>query len=173
MHRAPRFFLTEAGLRTGPHSLAVLKQKAEIYALSPETSIAPESAPDEWTPISASHVLCEELFPTRRPFTLGSRPVETINMAGHADAAPSIEQMLRANLARQQAAEGELLKPLPPRSNRRRTDYLFTVAAAAGLSMVPWLFVPVTAGHIVLSLGATGFVALCGAWVFFVVMDRY
>jgi hypothetical protein len=172
MATGPRYFLSENGQRTGPHSLAVLKQKAEVHVLKPETSIAPESAPDDWSPISDSQVLCEELFPTRRQFTLGARAIETINRSD-AHHAPSIEEMLRDNLARQQTAEGEVLQPLPPRSNRRRTDYLFTVGAGALVSMLPWLFVPLTSGLILLSLAATAFVAICGAWVFFVVMDRY
>jgi hypothetical protein len=173
MATGPRYFLSENGQRTGPHSLVVLKQKAEVHVLKPETSIAPESDPDDWTPISASQVLCEELFPARRPFTLGARTVEKVNTSADPHAAPSIEEMLRDNLARQQSAGSELLKPLPPRSNRRLKDYLFTVVAGALVSMIPWLFVPVNIGHVFISLAATAFVALCAAWVFFVVMDRY
>ena len=172
MPTGPRFFLSENGLRTGPHSLVVLKQKAEIGVLRPDTSIAPESEPDDWSPITESQVLFEELFPAHRPFTLGSRAVERVNSSA-TPAAPSVEEMLRDNLARQRAAEGELLKPQPKRSNRRLNDYLAIVAAGAGVSMLPWLFVPVTAGHILLSIGATGFVAICAAWVLFFVVDRY
>lgn len=173
MATAPRYFLQENGLRTGPHSLAVLKQKAEVHVIKPDTSLAPETEPDTWAPISDSQVLCEELFPARTHYTLAARTIERVNTGTEPHAAPSVEEMLRANLARQRQAEGELLKPMPPRSNRRRNDYLFTVAAGAAASMIPWLFVPVTTGHILLSLAATGFVALSAAWVFFFVMDRY
>jgi len=172
MPTGPRFFLSENGLRTGPHSLAVLKQKAEIGVLRPDTSIAPESEPDDWSPITESQILSEELFPLHRQFRLGARTVEMVNGSA-TPAAPSVEQMLRDNLARQLAAEGELLKPHPKRSNRKLTDYLAIVATGAGVSMIPWLFVPVTAGHILLSIGATGFVAVCAAWVLFFVVDRY
>jgi hypothetical protein len=172
MATGPRYFLSENGQRTGPHSLVVLKQKAEVHVLRPETSIAPESDPDDWTPISDSQVLCEELFPARRQFTLGARAIEAVNKSD-AHVAPSIEDMLRDNLVRQNTAGGDVLKPLPPRSNRRLKDYAFTVGAGAVVSMAPWLFIPLTAGLIFLSLAATAFVALCAAWVFFVVMDRY
>lgn len=170
---APRYFLQENGLRTGPHSLLVLKQKAEIRVLTPDASIAAEDEPDRWFPIREAQVLAEELFPPRPGYGLtANRSVAHVNSPAE-HSAPTVDELLRANLARQQAAEGELLKPLPPRSNRRRADYLFTVAAGALASMIPWLFVNVTIGHIFLSLAATGFVAVCAAWVFYGVMDRY
>ena len=173
MATGPRYFLQENGLRTGPHSLAVLKQKAEVHVIKPDTSLAPEAEPDDWAPISDSQVLCEELFPARTHYTLSARPVEKVNSAADPHHAPSVDEMLRANLARQRAAEGELMKPLPPRSNRRLKDYLFTVAAGALASMIPWLFVHVTLGHVLLSIASTIFVAISAGWVFFFVMDRY
>jgi len=173
MATGPRYFLQENGLRTGPHSLAVLKQKAEIHVITPDTSLAPENEPDAWGPISDSQVLCEELFPARTQFTLAARTVDKVNSSADPHHAPSVDEMLRGNLARQRTAEGELLKPMPPRSNRRRTDYLFTVAAGALASMIPWLFVHVTLGHVLLSVASTLFVVISAGWVFFFVMDRY
>jgi len=173
MPTGPRYFLTEEGQRTGPHSLAVLRQKAEIGIIKPDTSIAPESDPDDWSPLSDSSVLTEELFPARPHFTLGPRTVDTVNSPADFLPAPSVGDLLRGNLARQRASESELLTPQPPRSNRRLRDYLFTVAAGAAVSMIPWLFVQVTVGHIILTAAATVFVAVTAAWVFFVVMDRY
>lgn len=173
MATGPRYFLQENGLRTGPHSLAVLKQKAEIHVIKPDTSLAPEAEPDAWEPISDSQVLCEELFPIRAQFTLGARAVQTVNTSADPHHAPTVDEMLRENIARQRAAEGALMKPLPRRSNRRLKDYLFTVAAGALASMIPWLFVHVTLGHILLSIASTLFVALSAGWVFFFVMDRY
>lgn len=170
---APRYFLQENGLRTGPHSLLVLKQKAEIRVITPETSIAPEDEPDRWSPIRESQVLAEELFPPRPGYGLtANRPVAHVNSPAESSV-PTVDEMLRNNLARQKTAEGELLKPLPSRSNRRLKDFLFTVAAGAVASMIPWLFVNVTIGHIFLSAAATAFVAICAAWVFYGVMDRY
>jgi hypothetical protein len=173
MPSAPRYYLAEEGRRTGPHSLAVLKQLAEVGTITPETLHASESDPNDWSPLRASQVLHDELFPERPHYALDSnRAVEHVNRPDNA-AVPSVDEMLRANIARQRQAEGELLTPQPPRPNRRRTDYLLTVAGGAGVSMIPWLFVHVTAGHIILTLAATTFVAICAAWVFYGVMDRY
>lgn len=171
MPPGPRFFLQENRLRTGPHSLAVLQQKAEIGVITPETSLAPEADPDGWAPISESQVLCEELFPARPRYTLGPRTVETVNTAADPHYAPSVQEMLRGNLSRQREAEGELLKPLPPRSRRRRTDYVIVAVLLNGLVLVnllmgrPW-FDPFLLGFFTM-----GNISL--AWVLFGVMDRY
>ena len=172
MPSAPRYFLREDGRRTGPHSLSVLKQKAEMGLISADTLMAQENEPEAWAALRDSQVLYEELLPASPHYTLAPREIIRVN---HADnpATRSVEEMLRANLARQQQVEDELLKPLPPRSNRRMNDYLFIVAGGAGVSMIPWLFVTVTKAHILLSLGATAFIASCAAWVMFGVMDRY
>ena len=171
MANAPRYFLSENGQRTGPHSLAVLKQKAEIHVIKPDTSIAPEDEPDAWAAITDSQVLCEELFPERRQFTFATRIVEKVNTAAEPHHAPSVDEMLRANIARQRTAEGELLKPMPPRSNRRRNDYLILSAIINGIVVInllmgrPW-FDPFLLGFFAMAnIGV--------AWVLFVVMDRY
>jgi hypothetical protein len=170
MPTAPRYFLREDGRRTGPHSLAVLKQKAEMGLLSADSVLAPEAEPEEWAALRESQVLCEELIPARPHYTLGKREVEKVNHAEN-PATPSVEAMLRANLARQQEAEGELLKPMPPRSNRRRNDYLIVAGLINGLVLVniclgrPW-FDPFLLGFFVMG-------NLSLAWVMFGVMDRY
>lgn len=173
MPSAPRYYLAEEGRRTGPHSLAVLKQLAEVATITPDTLHATESDPNDWSPLRDSQVLHDELFPARPRYALdANRAVEHVN---HPDDAPipTVDDLLRTNLARQRQAEGELLAPKPPRSNRRRSDFLFTVAAGAGASMISWLFVDVTVGHIILTVASTVFVAICAAWVFYGVMDRY
>lgn len=172
MPSAPRYFLREEGRRTGPHSLAVLKQKADLGLLSADTLLAPETEPEAWVALRESQVLYEELLPPRPHYTLGKSEITRVNHKG-LPATPSVNEMLRANLARQQKAEGELLTPLPPRPNRRRSDYLFVVAASAAVSMIPWLFIPLTVGLILMSLFATAFLAACLAWVMFGIMDRY
>jgi len=173
MPTTPRYYLADAGRRTGPHSLAVLKQLAEVATITPDTLHAAETDPNDWSPLRASQVLLDELFPARPTYALDAhRHVEHVNNPSNAHA-PSVDEMLRANLARQRTTEGELLTPMPPRPNRRRKDFLFTIAGGATLSVLPWLFIPLTAGLILLSLVATVFVALCAAWVFYGVMDRY
>jgi hypothetical protein len=170
MPAGPRFFLSENGLRTGPHSLVVLKQKAEIGVLRPDTSIAPESEPGDWSPIHESQVLSEELFPARRQFTLGARTVEMVNSSA-TQAAPSVEEMLRDNLARQRAAEGELLKPLPPRSNKRRNDYILLAGGLNAIVAVRLLQGCPVYDPFLVGLFVMGNISL--VWVMFFVMDRY
>jgi len=172
MPSAPRYFLREEGHRTGPHSLVVLKQKAELGLLSADTLIAPETEPDSWAALRESQVLHEELLPPRPHYALGKSQFTRVNHTGNL-VTPSVDEMLRANVARQREAEGELLPPLPPRPNRRRSDYLCVVAAGAALSMIPWLFIPLTVGLILLSFSATVFLAACFGWVMFGIMDRY
>jgi hypothetical protein len=171
MPTAPRYFLQEDGRRTGPHSLDVLRQKAEIHVLTPATLITEENEPDAWAPLRDSQVLCEELFPPRPQYSLGARTVEKVNTAAETHSAPSIHEMLRDNLARQRTAEGELLKPMPPRSNRRRNDYLLIAGLINGLVVInllmgrPW--------HDPFLLGFFAMANISLAWVLFVVMDRY
>ena len=172
MQYAPRYFLREDGRRTGPHSLSALKQKAEMGLMSADTSLAQENEPEMWTALRDSQVLYEELLTARPHYTLAPRKIIRVNHADH-PATRSVQEMLRANLSCQEQVEDKLLKPLPPRSNRRLNDYLFIVAGGAGVSMIPWLFVTVAKGHILLTLGTTAFIASCAAWVMFGVMDRY
>jgi hypothetical protein len=171
MSSGPRFFLTEDGRRTGPHSLAVLKQKAELGVIKPDSALAPEAEPEAWEPIRDSSVLNEELFPARPRFNLAHRAVERVNTPGEPRHVPSVDEMLRANLARQQAAEGELLKPMPPRSNRRRNDYLILAAMINGLFVVNLIIGRPWYDPFLIGLFVMGNVSL--AWVLFGVMDRY
>src|SRR5690606_6398356 len=130
------------GLRTGPHSLLVLKQKAEIHMITPETSLASETNPDGWTPIREMEVVCAELFPARTRLRLGSRTVEHLN-ANDPRAAIRVEDLLQDNLRRRQAAETDLLSPLPPRSNKRLRDYLLLAIAGNLLALLGFVFLPI------------------------------
>ena len=173
MSTGPRYFLLESGQRTGPHSLIVLKQKAEIGVLTPDTSLAPENEPDAWAPLRDAQVLCEELIPPRPHYALGTRLVEKVNTASSPHSAPSVHDLLGGNLARQRKAEGELLTPLPPRSNRRRNDYLVLVGAGNLMATLGFVFLP-TNPFVFVSLVA--FVAIYNVgltWIMFFVMDRY
>jgi hypothetical protein len=171
MPTVPRYYLAEAGQRTGPHSLAVLKQFAELRTITADTLHATESEPNDWSPLRDAEVLHDELFPARPHYSLYlQRPVEHINRSDNA-AVPSVDEMLRANLARQREAEGELLSPQPPRPNNRRRDYLILAAFINGLVAVnlalgrPWY------DPFLLGFFAMGNISL--AWVLYGVMDRY
>ncbi|MEZ0216276.1 MAG: DUF4339 domain-containing protein [Rariglobus sp.] len=173
MPSAPRYYLAEAGQRTGPHSLAVLKQLAEVGTITPDTLHAAESEPNDWTPLRDSQVLHDELFPARPHYTLdANRPVEHVN---HPDntAVPSVDEMLRANIARQRAAEGELLTPQPPRSNKRRRDYLFLVIAGNALGLLVFILLPSNPLVLVYLLAFFVIYNLGLAWTLYGVMDRY
>lgn len=170
MSTEPRYFLIEDGRRTGPHSMTVLRQKADIHVITPDTPIAPEDAPETWAPLRDSSALCIELLPVRPRYTLRASTIERVN-ADEIPAAPSVKEILQSNLARERSVEGELLKPLPPRSNRRRNDYLIAAGLLNGLVIAnlflgrPW-YDPFLLGFFVM-----GNISL--AWVIFGVMDRY
>jgi hypothetical protein len=170
MPAALRYFLMEDGLRTGPHSLLVLRQKADIGVLTSTTPVAPETEPDTWAPLRDFQALCSELLPERPKYKLGAHPIKRVNTSA-TDAAPSVQEILSANLAREKAVQGDLLTPLRPRKNRRRTDYLIAASLINGLVIVnlflgrPW-YDPFLLGFFVM-----GNISL--AWVLFGVMDRY
>ena len=169
----PRYFLTEDGKRTGPHSMAVLVQKAEIRMLTANTLLAPENEPDAWAPLSSYEVLCSELLPNRPNYTLGSRNIERVN-SNNVPPAPSISEMLKANLAHEKAFQSTLPKAPPPkRSNKRLRDFLIvsitlTLAAVfAGMKFSDNTFFTIAL------VGATVFLNACLAWVMFGIMSRY
>lgn len=172
MPDAPQYYLVEDGQRTGPHTIAVLKQKAEIHVLTAETLITKESEPAAWQPLSASPELCAELIPARTRLTLGAHAIEQVNKSEDL-ATPSVEELLQGNLARENAIRGQLLTPMPPRSNRRRSDYLIMVALGNLAALAAYLFLPANP-MVLVSIGS--FVALYNVglvWILYGVMDRY
>lgn len=170
---SPAYYLVEDGRSTGPHSLAVLRQKAEVHALRPDALVHPaDAAPDAgWRPVSAEPELHALLFPARPAPSLGATRFESTNAASDASIAPfDITTALRDNAARQRAAEGELLEPQAPRSNNRRRDY---IVCTIGLNLFCLLM-----GYLIgfmnpflIGLFAMGNVSL--VWVLYGVMDRY
>ena len=162
----------EDGRRTGPHSLAVLCQKAEIRVIDRETLVAFEDEPETWLPLRECEGLSAGLFPEKTAFTLAAKTIESVNAAAPTQPV-SVHDMLQSNLARQEAATGDLLKPLPPRSNRRKQDFwllfgalnLVVALLALWLPMNPIVFVSIIA---LFTLGNISLV-----WVMFFVMDRY
>jgi hypothetical protein len=110
------------------------------------------------------------VVPERQHYTFAPRCIERVNEPD-TPAAPSAKEMLQANIARLRAAEGELLTPAPPRSNRRRNDYFIVAGLINGLVILniilgrPWY------DPFLLGFFAMGNISL--AWVLFGVMDRY
>lgn len=171
MSASPLYYLVEDGQRTGPHSLAVLRQKAEIHVLTADTLITKEDEPTAWKPLSASPELCAELLPAPTRLKLGAPNVEQVNK--NEAATLSVEELLRSNLAREKAMKDELLAPMPPRSNRRRADYLIMFAIGNLSALAAYLYLP-SNPMVLVSVGS--FVALYNVgllWIVYGVMDRY
>lgn len=165
-----RYLLIEDGHPTGPHSLAVLLQKAQVHVITADTLAAPENKPPQWQPIRTLAPLHEVLFPAKAKLTLGARTVEVVNTTAQA-AAPGVDEILQANIVRQRTAEGELLKPHPPRSNKRRNDYLILAGGLNGIVAVRLLQGCPIYEPFLVGLFVMGNISL--VWVMFFVMDRY
>lgn len=167
------YYIVEAEKATGPHSLVVLKQKAEIHVLSPDSLVHPSEAPagTAWTPIRELPALHELLFPTRTRPTLGTTTFESANTQTESTTkAFSIEAALHENTARQRLAEGSLLKDIGPRPNNRRRDFFVCTIAlnlfVAGVGQFIGYANPFLVG--LWALGNLGVV-----WLLYGVMDRY
>lgn len=172
MSDSPLYYLVEDGQRTGPHTIAVLKQKAEVHVLTADTLITKENEPTAWRPLRASPDLYAELIPVRTRLTLGAQVIEQVNKSEE-PAAPTVEELLKGNLDRAKAIRGELLAPMPPRSNRRRSDYLFMFALGNLAALAAYLFLPTNP---VVFVSIVSFVALYNVglvWLLYGVMDRY
>lgn len=173
MPTAPRYFLLEEGQRTGPHSLAVLKQKAEVRVLTADSLIAHETEPDAWAPLGDFQVLCDELLPVRTRYALApDHKVEHVNTPGET-APPTVQELLRANAVRERSAIGELLAPLPRRSNKRLRDYLILVVCGNLLALLAFLFLPMNPVSFVYLVAFVAIYNTSLPWVMFAVMDRY
>lgn len=170
---SPAYYLVEEGRATGPHSIAVLRQKAEVHALRPDTLVHPVDAAPEtgWRPLHAEPELHALLCPARTAPALGVAHFDPVNAATDASTTGfSIATALHDNTARQRAAEGDLLPPLPPAPNNRRRNYL---VCAVGLNLFCLLLGPLIGfiNPFLIGLFVMGNIAL--VWVLYGVMDRY
>lgn len=170
---SPAYYLAEDGRGTGPHSLAVLAQKAEVHAIHPDSLVYPVDAPDgsPWLPIHQVPDLHAHLFPARSLPSLGVAQFDSANAESDASVSPfTIDEALRENTARQRAAEGELLKDFGPRPNNRRRDF---VVCTIGLNLFCLLMGFLISFHnpFLIGLFAMGNVSI--VWVLYGVMDRY
>ncbi|CAM2899256.1 DUF4339 domain-containing protein [Rariglobus hedericola] len=172
MATPPRYFMMEDGQRTGPHSLAVLLQKAEMHALTADTLIAPENEPGIMLPLRDFQVLCSELLPERVHYTLGAHAIDRVNTT-EIPAALSVQEILSDNLARERAVEGQLLKSARARTNNRRRDYVLLTVAGNAFAALAWVLFPGTPMVVVSLLGFVVIYNVSLAWVLYGVMDRY
>lgn len=175
----PSYFLIEENTEiSGPHSLLVLRQKAEVGVLHPKSLVRPHNAPTgaPWQTLASLPHLHLTLFPRRPSPTLRApTPITGTNATFDATSAPiDVQDALNETTARLNPAEkkSEDTPPAYPQryTYRRRRDYfvcaatlnLFCLAAGAWVGFLnPFL----------LGLFFLGNVSLL--WILFVVLDRY
>ncbi|MEO0055238.1 MAG: hypothetical protein RLZZ50_1185 [Verrucomicrobiota bacterium] len=175
---SPAYYLVEDGQTTGPHSLAVLRQKAEIHVLRPEALVHPaDSTPDAgWHPISSEPELLALLFPARTAPVLGKASFDSSISARDASIVPfDVAAALRDNTARQVSAEAQIpLRPLVKIGGRRRRDFWIVVLTGNGAATA---YVVLIAGIGPLQLAflyaAYAFLTVAAYWVIFHIMERY
>lgn len=100
----PTYQLVEDNQITGPHSIAVLRQKAEIHVIRPDTPVrAVVEPPEPWKPIRAWPELHDLLFVAKTPPPLGTARFHSTNAETDANSTPvNVPELLRANLAAEQ-----------------------------------------------------------------------
>lgn len=85
----PTYQLVEGDQVTGPHSLTVLRQKAEIRVINPDTPVrAIVQPPEPWRPIRDWPELHELLFVAKTTPKLGVAKFHATNIQTDADSAP-------------------------------------------------------------------------------------
>jgi hypothetical protein len=136
----PPYYLLEDGQATGPHSLLVLRQKAEIRVISPESSVCPLSPSDTpWMPIRAIPELHDFLFPPKpAPALRATASFDAANVAADSTLRTvEVDHILRDNTARLAVSEHFEPGRIRNRRARRNRRYLLTVAL---LSASAWTF---------------------------------
>jgi hypothetical protein len=182
----------------GPFGPAILKQLAETGVITPDSEASLDST-GPWVPMVELGDYAT-IFPLKRYFRFKEPSFDNVNQAPgptvdhreiiaaanrpapsrkvpqparSAAAAPpnDVDSILRENRRIQAGWE----KPLDrtPRSNRRRSDYLITMAAINGIFI--WRLVANWGDPTTMVFGISGIVVTtCGlTWLMFGVMDRY
>ena len=189
---ASAHYLVEDGRATGPHSLAVLRQKAEIHVLRPDSLVCPvpppvapgQTAPEPaWIAVRDLPELHAALFPAPAAPALRLGQTQSVNVNAREDAASApvdVSRLLQDNVARDEAAARRQATPeqaavefLAPRTAyrpRRRRDYLVCATGLTLFCAVAGLFI----GYVnpfLIGLFVMGHAGL--AWVLYGVMDPY
>lgn len=164
--------LQEGDRITGPHTLVVLRQKADIRVIDADTLIRPaHDAHAPWRPLRDDTELIEFLLPKRSRQTLGATRYANTNSATDAASQPvDVMQILRHNSAVEASQKDAPKLAAKPYPYRRRRDYLIT-ASALNLSCVVAGLLLGFVNPFVLAAFVMGNV--CLAWVLYGVMDKY
>lgn len=172
------YILLEDRQPSGPHSLLVLRQKAEIRVIHPDTPIRPATPPDApWVTIREIPELFALLFPTRTTPTLGTASsFVSTNATTDADyAATDVRQLLRNNTAYQVLAESaQPTRKLEKIGARRRRDFWVVVLGANAAAVA---YIGLLAGfgaiQLVFLLGFAVILTVGLYWVMFHIMEPY
>lgn len=172
----PPYHLLEDGRPTGPHSLLVLRQKAKIRVIGPESAVRPLVPSDApWLPIRAIPDLHALLFPPKPAPALGSAaPFDAANAAADASRrAVEIDRVLLDNTARLVASEHFNPSRIRGPRARRRRRYLLTVAALSAAAWTLYRLGPFPRSDMIALLFASAVVvaALLCYWIMYHVAD--
>ncbi len=172
----PTFQLVEGDQVTGPHSLAVLRQKADIHVITPDTPARPVAHPPEpWRPIRDWPELHALLFAAKTSVHLRDARFHSTNAQTDADSDPiDVQDILRGNAAAQKTSELRETNATPtpdPYARRRR---LFAVTAALVVlpaAAICFLLLPGTQGVITATAGIVLSALAVIYWIMFHVLD--
>ena len=171
----PPYFLLEDGLPTGPHSLVVLRHKADIRVIGPDSSVRPSVSPDApWLPIRAIPDLDALLFPPRAVPTLAAaRAPATATPLPEAHRPVEVERMLQENTRRLVATEHFDPSAVPGRRARRHRTFLLTVLAFAIPAWAAYHFGLFPRSELVAILAASfvAIAALLSYWIIYHITD--
>lgn len=180
MPLAERYYLLEAGVSTGPFSLAVLRQKAEIHVLKPDDLVHPaDHEATVWRPICEETELHASLFPARPGLSLGAATAfPAVNPEQDLDtAATHVLGLLRDNAEREAAARAEhdVFAAARPdnRGRNRRRDFWTVVIGGNLFALIAFAIGGFNPLH---GVFVAGFMAILTAgtyWVLYHVMDPY
>ncbi len=128
----PSFYLIENHEPTGPHSVQVLRQKAEILVITPDTAVKPSEPADAlWAQIHEIPELCALLFPPKKALNLRTFAPFKATPTIEAQHEPvHVEDLLRTNALNQISAE-EFTPRKHSHSTRFRRNRNFILSALA------------------------------------------
>lgn len=166
----PRYFLRLDAGRSGPHSLAALRDMASASAFTADTQISLEES-DAWFAIRDLPELSETLFPAARKHSLKAKAFVA---TPDSDTAISVGEILRTNLRAEDARPAPAAPPpITHYPNLRRRDYLLTATLCNGfLGALAW-FLPRAPLLDLLLISACVLINIVLYWIYYHVMSRY